>query len=260
MEETFEGSHGSLDDEPAEHVDFGASIFANVESPGGMAVVWAEENTRASIFDAMMRRETYATSGTRIVHRFFGAWDLPAGLCDDPDLVAKAYAAGVPMGGTLEGGAGAAPSFLVWATKAADVTDPDGNAWPGTPLQRIQIVKVWTDSAGVPHEAVIDVTDDPDNGATVNPLTCELNSAGADELCAVWTDPDFDSGQRASYYTRVLEDPTCRWSQHICNATRDQWDCSDPESEEYWEGCCDADLPKLVQERAWGSPIWVDPS
>ena len=259
-EQDFGGSHGYLDDEPAEHVDFESSIFANVENPGGLAVVWAEENTRSSIFDGMMRKETYATSGTRIIHRFFGGWDLPANLCDDPELVAKAYEAGVPMGGTLSGGDGSAPSFLAWAARAADLTDPDGRAWPGTPLQRIQVIKVWTDASGEAHEAVYDITDNPDNGASVDLDTCAVSSAGADELCAVWTDPDFDAAERASYYTRVLEDPTCRWSQYVCNENRSEWDCSDPESEDYWEGCCDAETPKTVQERAWGSPIWIDPA
>jgi hypothetical protein len=258
-EEIFRGSHGELDNDAVEQVDREGGVLANVENPGGLSAVWAEENTRASLFDAMMRKETYATSGTRIVHRFFGGWDYPADLCDDPDLVQKGYDGGVSMGGTLPG-TGDAPTFVAWASRAADLTDADGTSWPGTPLQRIQIIKVWTDDAGEAHEQVYDITPDPDNGASVDTETCELTSAGSDELCAVWTDPDFDAGERASYYTRVLEDPTCRWTQHICNESAGEWSCDDPDSPEYWEGCCLPDAPKTVQERAWASPIWYDPS
>lgn len=258
-EEDFQGSHATLDDEPAEHVDTESSLLANVENPGGLAVVWAEENTRSSLFDAMMRRETYATSGTRILHRFFGGWDYPTDLCDDPDLVAEGYAGGVPMGGTLPG-TGTAPTFLAWAARAADLTAPDGTTWPGTPLQRIQIIKVWTDDAGEAHERVFDVTPDPDNGASVDLATCEPSNTGSDELCAVWTDPDFDATERAAYYTRVVEDPSCRWTQRVCNDSAGDWSCDDPEDETYWEGCCDPTIPRTVQERAWGSPIWYDPT
>ena len=146
-----------------------------------------------------------------------------------------------------------------WASRAPDTDDDDGHTWEGTPLQRIQVIKVWTDDSGEAHEAVYDITDNPDNGASVDEDTCEPQGSGHDELCAVWTDPDFDPDERASYYTRVLENPSCRYSGWVCMENAGEYDCSDEDGEDYWEGCCDADLPKTFQERAWTSPIWYAP-
>ncbi|MFT5682731.1 MAG: hypothetical protein ACI8RZ_003655, partial [Myxococcota bacterium] len=255
----YVGTHGYLDDEPAELVDYESSILANLENPGGLAGIWATENTRDSLFDAMQRRETFATSGTRITTRFFGGWDFDADLCDDPTLLEAAYASGVPMGGTLPADTTQAPTFLAWAARAPDSVDGDGLSWEGTQLQRIQVIKVWTDAAGEAHELVYDITDNPDNGASVNEDTCEMQGSGSDELCAVWTDPDFNTEERATYYTRVLENPTCRYSGWVCMENADQYDCSDESSEDYWEGCCDEDLSRTIQERAWTSPIWFEP-
>ena len=225
-------------------------------NPGGLAVVWAEENSRDSLFDAMLRRETYGTSGPRIVARFFGGWDLPAQLCERADWVETAYARGVPMGGTLpppSGGAGAAaPTFVVSALR-----DPGTEASPGTPLQRVQIVKGWLEGDAL-REAVFEVAGSPSNGASVSPETCEPEGAGFDHLCGTWRDPDFDPSEHAFYYARVVENPTCRWSQKLCIARGVR--CSDPSTiGEGLEGCCAPEHVPTIQERAWTSPIWHRP-
>jgi hypothetical protein len=222
-------------------------------NPGGLAVVWAEENTRDSVFAALSRRETYGTSGTRPVVRFFGGWDYPRDLCTSPGLVSEGYAGGVPMGGELPSrpeGAGP-PSFVVSALQ-----DPGAANHPGTALQRIQVVKGWTDGDAT-REKVYDVAGG-ENGASVDLATCTARGAGAESLCSVWTDPDFDADERAFYYVRVLENPTCRWHQHLCAAAKVE--CDNPSS--IGPGlapCCDENIPRTVQERAWTSPIWYGP-
>src|SRR6185369_4160647 len=200
-------------------------FFLGYETNGGaLTVAWAEENSRDAIFTALKNRETYATSGTRPIVRFFGGFDLPADLCERGDFAARGYAGGVPMGGCLSGapdaaghcasgGAGAPPRFAVNA-----MMDPGWPGHSGTPLQRIQIIKGWVDSAGATHDQVYDVAGDADNGAGVDLKTCALTGNGSPTLCAVWTDPNFDPTQHAFYYARVLEDPSCRWNQNYCNA------------------------------------------
>jgi hypothetical protein len=218
--------------------------------PGGLSVVWAEENARDAIFAAMQRREAYGTSGPRIALRFFGGWDYAADACARADAVAHGYTAGVPMGADLPArGEAAAPRFLVSALK-----DAGGEA---TPLQRIQIVKGWLEN-GVAKERVIDVAGGP-NDARVDPATCEPSGAGHASLCTVWSDPAFDPGAPAYYYARVLENPTCRWTQHLCVAAK--VDCSQPgDVPEGYRACCDEQAPRSIQERAWSSPIWYGPS
>jgi hypothetical protein len=223
-------------------------------NPGGIAVLYAEENSRDALFAAMRRREAYGTSGPRIGVRVFGGFGLPANLCSDPELIAKGYQLGVPMGGDLRApsAGGGAPSFIVRAER--DGGTPDR---PGTPLQRIQIVKGWIANGG-PQEKVYDVAGDAKNGASVDPATCATSGTGADSLCTVWQDPDFQPSQRAFYYARVLENPTCRWSTWVCNKAGVR--CDDPKTvKEGFEGCCDARYPKTIQERAWTSPIWYAP-
>jgi len=222
-------------------------------NPGGLAVVWAEENTRDSLFTAMQRREVYGTSGTRPLVRFFGGWDFPNDLCTAPDFVAQAYTSGVPMGGDLRPrpGESAAPRFAVWAAQ-----DPGSAHSPGSPLQRIQIVKGWVEN-GERRERVIDVAGG-DNGAGVDKATCNQTGGGAGSLCTVWSDPEFDPKVPAFYYGRVLENPSCRWSQYVCNAAG--IDCeSGAELPEGLQGCCSAEHQPVIQERAWTSPIWYTP-
>lgn len=218
-----------------------------LRNPGGLAAVWAVENTRKAIFEAMENRETYATSGTRIRLRFFGGWGLNDALTEIEEggnYLNTAYTAGVAMGRELPSAEKArAPSFLVWAQKDAASAN----------LQRVQIIKAWLEN-GDAKESVFDIacsdglTPDistgrcPNNGAKVNMQSCEYShDKGASELKVLWQDPEFDATQDAFYYARVLQNPTCRWSTY--DAIR--LGIEPP-----------ADLPALVQETAWSSPIW----
>jgi hypothetical protein len=214
----------------------------------GYAAVWATSNTRHAIFDAMMRKEVYATTGPRMTVRFFGGWDFSA---DDlkGDWVKAGYARGVPMGGTLKPGAKAAPSFIVSALK-----DPtDGN------LDRVQVVKGWVDKAGQAHEKVFDVVWSemdskrkltggkvPAVGDTVDTATATFqNTIGAPELSTVWTDPEFDPATRAFYYVRVLMIPTPTWM--------------DFDMVKY-KLTLPPETPLKQQERGYTSAIWYTPA
>lgn len=212
-------------------------------NPGGLAVLWAEENSREALFMAMQRREAYATSGTRIVLRFFGGWEYPDATCDDPNLAQAGYDGGVPMGGVMPARTGdGAPRFVVSAMRDTE----------SVPLAAVQIIKGWLEG-GEARWQVFDVAGDLDNGASVDPTTCTPSGAGADSLCAVWEDPSFVPDQPAVYYARVVENPTCRWQAHICNAAG--VDCALPETvTEGFEGCCTQVVEQ--RERAWSSPIW----
>ena len=239
-EESWKGHRGNLDDEAAEKLLAPGRDAGIVANPGGLSAVWAEERSRDAIFAALRRKETFGTSGPRIAVRLFGAWGLPAGICDAPDLVEQGYSRGVPMGGTLPPRVADAPSFVVSALR-----DPEG-----TPLQRIQIVKGWVDPDGTRGVRVHAVAGDPENGASVDLVTCATSGRGADALCGRWTDPDFDPDAHAYYYARVVENPTCRWSTRLCNslpASRRPASCDDPR------------VPDTIQERAWTSPIFYRP-
>lgn len=216
-------------------------------SAQGLAAVWAEENTRESIFEAFARRETYATTGPRMSLRVFGGWAYDAAAADADDLASIGYAGGVPMGGNLS----TAPSdtgvqLLIRATK-----DPiDAN------LDRVQVIKGWVDADGTSHEKVFDVAWSdgrvpqadgklPPVGNTVDLETGQVeNSIGAAEFSTLWTDPEFDASQRAFYYVRVLQIPTIRHSQLDAIAL------GQPTP---YEG------PATIQERAYSSPIWYTP-
>ena len=220
-------------------------------NPGGLAVVWAEENSRDAIFEGMRRREAYATSGTRPVLRFFGGWDYEASDCEADEPAARGYASGVPMGSDLEAPSrsGQSPSFLLAAAR-----DPDPEM---AGLDRIEIVKGWVEN-GTSKERVLPVAGG-DRETSVDPETCERIGKGHAQLCSVWRDPDFDATEPAFYYARLRESPTCRWSQWAC--IEGGVDCSDPSTiAEGFEGCCTPEHQPIIQERAWSSPIWYDPN
>lgn len=219
-------------------------------NPGGLAVVWAEENSRDAIFAGMQRRETYATSGTRPSLRFFGGWDLDRSICGSPDLAREAYSRGVPMGGDLppKPTTATAPTFVVRALR-----DPHPN---GADLDRIELVKGWLEN-GEAKEHVLSVAGGRGT-ASVDPTTCERTGAGRKSLCKVWMDPDFDPEQNAFYYVRLEEVPSCRWTQWACLDAGVS--CADPENVSAgWEYCCGDEIPKTIRERAWSSPIWYRP-
>ena len=235
---------GLLTDEPPGGVE---------PNGGGLAVLWAEENSRDALFAAMRRRETFGTSGPRLLVRFFGG-DYPEDLCDDPNFETEGYRSGVPMGGILTSDAiRQAPSFAVFALQ-----DPGTDDFPGTALQRIQIVKGWVDADGVAQEKVFDVAGNPDSEASVDPETCAPEGLGFASLCAVWSDPEFNAEQRAFYYARVLENPSCRWHSYVCNDLGVR--CEEPSTvaPEY-ANCCNPLYPRTIQERAWTSPIFYSP-
>ena len=207
-EATYVGHFGDRE------IDREGRLFAAVpsgprNSPGGLLAVWAEENSRGALFDAMQRREVYGTSGPRIGVRMF-AGDLPEDLCDRGDFVSAADAAGVPMGATLEGYEGAAMRVAVRAER--DVGTPTA---PGRGLERLQVVKGWIGTDGSPRVEVIDV-DGIEEPVGVDEATCAPTGEGRPSLCAVWIDPNFDPNTPTWYYARVLEAPVCRWSWRDC--------------------------------------------
>ena len=223
------------------------AIYARQTSASGLAAVWSRDNTREALWDAMARKEVYATTGTRLVVRVFGGYDFSTRDLERSDFAANGYAKGVPMGGDLKAApAGKAPSFLVAARRDAD----------GANLDRIQIVKGWLDAKGVPQEKVYDVAWSgnrkpgkdgklPGVGNTVNvPEASYTNSIGAPYLAAHWKDPSFDPKLRAFYYVRVLEIPTPRWTTFDAK---------------FFKVALPKDVPASIQERAYTSPIWYTP-
>ncbi|MBT7537697.1 MAG: DUF3604 domain-containing protein [Gammaproteobacteria bacterium] len=214
----------------------------------GYAAVWAKENTRAAIFDAIKRREVYATTGSRIKVRFFSGWEFDETDIHRPAMLDIAYGTGVPMGGDLsQAKRGQVPKFLVIAGMDAD----------GARLDRIQIIKGWMDKAGKLQEKVYDVawSDDrkldkrtgklPAVGNTVDVENATyLNTIGAPQLSTYWEDPDFDRAERAFYYARVLEIPTPRWTTY---------------DSAYFNVELQDDVPSSIQDRAYTSPIWYTP-
>ncbi|MEE2777243.1 MAG: DUF3604 domain-containing protein [Acidobacteriota bacterium] len=247
QESGFTGGHGNADMTPEVRLDSAPSTLTASSlnfSASGLAAVWAEENTRESIFAALRRKETYATSGPRIRLRFFAGTGFPDDLAERGDSVTIAYERGVPMGADLAVPSGTAPSFYVLALR-----DPET-----APLDRVQIVKTWV-AAGAAQERIYDAfcSDGrrplegrcPDSGAEVDLTDCAISSdVGATELTGVWHDPDFDAEGRAAYYVRVLENPTCRWST---------WDAIRTDVE------APNEVAPTLRERAWSSPIWISP-
>jgi len=252
QEDNFFGKHTGYEPNPERmnHPMFktdNGSIQGWQMAASGLAAVWATENTREAIFDAMARKEVYATTGSRMGVRFFGGWDYSDADISSRSPAFAGYSKGVPMGGDLPARTGnKAPTFMVYALR-----DPIG-----ANLDRIQIVKGWLDGAGKTHEKVYDVVwagerkpgkdgKLPPVGDTVDAATANFtNTIGAAELATVWTDPDFDPSQKAFYYARVIEIPTPRWS------TYDAFRFGIP---------IPKGAPVSTQERAYTSPIWYSP-
>ena len=248
-QDNFYGGHAHLDG--TIELRMAGRIFAGLdtrlENPAGVSGVWAEENTRASIFEAMQRKETFAASGPHIKLRFFGGWNYKGSDLEDKDWVKTGYKQGVPMGGDLKKMDSKAPTFIVWAVK-----DPtSGN------LDRIQIVKGWSKN-GQSFEKIFDVVWAGDRkpdvasgkvpaiGSTVDLANATYtNTIGSTELKTVWADPEFDPSLHAFYYARALEIPTPRWTTIQAH----QLGVAIPDV-----------VAATVQERAWSSPIWYTPS
>jgi hypothetical protein len=213
-------------------------------NPGGLAGVWAVENSREAIFEAMKRREVFGTSGPRIVPRFFGGWSYAEDLCQSADWVEQAYRDGAPMGGDLaDAPAGTVPVFVAYAARDAG----EGSA----PLQQLQIIKGWIDADEKMHSEVLPVAGTPDNGAGVDVATGKRFGDGHDTLCVVYRDESFDPTLSAYYYLRAVENPSARWSVH---------DCLRIEASERPAVCSDGSYPATIQEMAWTSPIWYRPN
>ena len=250
-ESDFQGHHGVEDGTPEQRARMPEikEFTANrVKGSGGLTGLWAEQNTRAALFDALQRREAFATSGTRITLRFFAGWEFPDDINGIDDPAALGYAYGTPMGGELPPAHdGAQPGFIIWAMK-----DPQG-----VKLQRVQVIKGWLEQGGGTKEQVYDVvcagdlTPDPatrrcpDNGARVDLSDCSVDMRkGAVELKTLWRDPEFNPRQPAFYYLRVLENPSCRWTT---------WEALRAGRQPF------PDISATIQERAWSSPIWYNP-
>ncbi len=254
-EENYFGKYQHTEPSPYRHErdvipadDPALRILTAQEVASGLMAVWARENTREDLFDAMKRKEVYATTGTRIRVRVFGGWDFGADDVFRPDFVSAGYRRGVPMGGDLTRAPdGKAPTFMIRALR-----DPDG-----ANLDRLQVIKGWLDEDGETHERIYDVAvsggrtigeDGRAREAVGNTVDIEnatfTNTIGATTLGVVWTDPDFDPEQSAFYYVRVLEIPTPRWTTYDAAF----FDIPLPDS-----------VPPTIQDRAYTSPIWYTP-
>jgi hypothetical protein len=222
-------------------------VYSWQMSASGLVATWARENTREAIFDAMARKEVYATTGSRITVRMFGGWDFKANEVERPDFAREGYRRGVPMGGDLtKGPAGKTPSFMIRALR-----DPDN-----ANLDRVQVIKGWLDKAGKTHERIYDVACSDNRkivkrrcekpvGSTVNVADASYtNTIGDPFLTVYWADPDFDPKQRAFYYVRVIEIPKPRWTAYDAK---------------FFKVKMPKEVPMTVQDRAYTSPIWYTP-
>jgi hypothetical protein len=295
-EKGFAGHGGVLDDEPKDQLGYWTCDGSNEDpadpancsnrhfldrgrafNPGGLAGVWAEQNTRGDIWHAIHRGETFATSGPRMRIRTIATWQKPpADICDQlasgDNPVDTGVLPGALMGGDLPARNGSAPWVVAWAMQ-----DPGGDE-PGNPLQRIDIVKGWVSAANKPQVKVFKgVARTSDTVELPSRSDCSVRTGHhPEQLCAVWQDPEFDASHDAFYYARALEVPSCRWSEHLCLANH--VDCSqlDPANGMFpkgsamsgFEGCCSiTGTPgsflgrnsfHTIEERAWASPIWYE--
>ena len=254
-EENFFGKYQHTEPSPERHErevipaeDPALRIMTAQEVASGLMAVWARENTRDDLFDAMKRKEVYATTGTRIRVRVFAGWDFAADEVFRPDFVSQGYRRGVPMGGDLRAAPdGKSPTFMIRTLR-----DPDG-----ANLDRVQIIKGWLDDKGKTHERIYDVAVSGgrvigEDGRAREPVgsTVDIenatftNTIGSTTLATVWSDPDFDPVQRAFYYVRVLEIPTPRWTTYDAAF----FDIPLPKT-----------VPPTIQDRAYTTPIWYTP-
>ena len=214
------------------------SLTAN---PGGLAGVWAVENARDAIFEALRRKEVFGTTGTRIQPRLLAGWEFADNACAMEDKAAHGYANGIPMGGDLSDGPfGESPQFFVSA-----IQDPNA-----AQLQELQVIKGWVDAAAQSRYKVFDVAGHENHGGEVDLETGKWNGNGSASLCTVFEDPEFDPAEPSYYYLRAVEVPTLRWSWAQCAVL--------PAGERPAE--CENDAPKTTQELAWTSPIWYLPT
>ena len=240
----YRGSMGTFSGTAKSRLSTGRSSTL-INNPGGLAAVWSEENTRNSLFNAMQRKEVYATSGSRIELRFFGSFDFQDNLAELDDPIKTAYANGIPMGGTIKGVVGQSPTFFIWASQ--DLLD--------APLDKIQIIKGWHENGDVKEEVVDVICSEkrtmdlntkrcPPIDTTVDLSNCKIDrERGAKELKTLWTDDNYNTEQNAFYYVRVIQNPTCRWS------TYDSLRIGEDPPKDY---------PATITEMAWSSPIWIN--
>jgi hypothetical protein len=206
-------------------------------NPGGLAVAWAEENSRSAIFDAFKRKEVYGTSGPRFIVRFFVGDNLDKNLCNSPDNISYAYANATPMGGTISSDSLSQPSIFISASADSSIKDQF--------IEKLQVVK------GVVRNGEL-LTTVHDVGVTnaqskLDIASCKVTGSGEKAMCSVWNDPNFNSSENAYYYVRVVANKSCRWSHNLCL-----------QNPEYCEADSDASIPKVIQERAWTSPVWLE--
>ena len=246
-EDNYFGKFGVRDGTAERRMNSTGRFMSSKEmSAAGLAGVWASENTREAIYDAMARKETFATSGTRLKVRLFAGYNLEELDLDSEDWVNEAYDKAIPMGGDINRDGSRTPQLAIWAVKDAE----------GANLDRVQVIKAYLDSDGNPRERIYNVawsgerSIDKDgnippvgNSVDVTDATYS-NDIGAVELKTIWTDPDFDPDMESMYYLRVLEIPTPRWSTYDAV----QLGIS-----------VDNNLDATIQERAWSSPIWYMP-
>ncbi|MCG8313852.1 MAG: DUF3604 domain-containing protein [Pseudomonadales bacterium] len=298
VKESAYPGHGGAGADNGESVTGGLSDLISF-SPGGLAILWAEENSRDYLFDAMQRREAQGTSGPRILMRMFAGWDLAqSNVCEgfyydnaataltQGNFIRVADQLGVPMGSKISSVPEAAkgkPIHIVVAamrdTGYMSATEPE----PGQPLQRLQVVKGWLDSDGNLHEKVFELESVATDPLGLNLNTCETTNSGSDAFCSVWVDPEFDPAQSAFYYSRAIEQPSCRWSWQQCLSLFEnnplaefKQACADPQTmpKGYRDCCLHTHLADnypnkfkkvqigtyqpIIQERAWSSPIWYE--
>ena len=206
-------------------------------NPGGLAVAWAEENSRSAIFDAFKRKEVYGTSGPRFIVRFFVGDNLDQNLCNNPDNISYAYANATPMGGTIKSQSLAQPSIFI----SASADSANKNQF----LEKLQVIKGVVRKGKLitsVHDVKVSEAE-----STLDLSNCEVTGPGKKSMCTVWNDPDFDKAENAYYYVRVVANKSCRWSHDLCTKN---------------PGYCDTNskvvVPKFIQERAWTSPIWLE--